>query len=111
LTHIIDVSSFSPDELVILTDFLASCGDLKASLTDNSSKNAHAMLAIFVVLHSRKEIRGTDEKGCEVTKMVNQCDVWHFLWRQPPLAKRRKMTMSFTTHALTKLYHTTRGNN
>lgn len=77
LTRTIDIASFSKDEIVILTDFSATC-DLRAAQTDNSSQDAHAVLAIFAVLHSRREVKGKDEKDIVVTRMVNDCDVWHF---------------------------------
>jgi hypothetical protein len=63
-------------ELLIFTDF-SSTVDLFASQTDNSSQNAHAVLAIFVVLSNRRDVR-IKRDGRFVTKSINDCDVWYF---------------------------------
>lgn len=47
--------------------------------TDNCSTDAHAVLAIYVVLHSRREVFVADQYGGPPQKkIVNDCDVYHF---------------------------------
>jgi hypothetical protein len=68
--------------------------DLIACESDNSSDNDHAVLAIFVVLHIRRDIV---IKGARlaVMKSINECDVWQFFGD----TKGRRMIMSYTMRA------------
>jgi hypothetical protein len=50
---------------------------LSAGETANCSQDAHAVLAIFVVLSNRRDIV-IKRDGKDVTKSIHDCDVWHF---------------------------------
>jgi hypothetical protein len=77
ITRKADIGTFGPSELLIFTDFSATM-DLRASQTDNSSVDAHAALQIFVVLHSPRVVKVSDDNGVEHEKRVHECDVWYF---------------------------------
>ena len=76
-TRRLDTNTFGALDLAIFTDFSATM-DLRAAKTDNSSVDNHAVLAIYVVLHSPRDIQIQLEDGTFVTKRVHECDVWHF---------------------------------
>ena len=61
------------------TDFSATC-DLRAAFTDNSSVDNHAVLDIFVVLHSRRKAEINLAGNMREEKNVCSCDVFLFLW-------------------------------
>jgi hypothetical protein len=46
-------------------------------MMDNCSQDAHAVLCIFVVLHSPRDVT-VNKEGRDVTVRLNECDVWHF---------------------------------
>jgi hypothetical protein len=59
-------------------DFSATM-DLHACETKCSATDGHAVLAIFIILHSPQEVNILDENGKIIgTKHVHDCDVWHF---------------------------------
>jgi hypothetical protein len=62
--------------LLSFTDFSASL-DLGASEKDNSSVDRHAVLAIFVVLHSKRTVT-VNKDGKMVEHLVYECDIWRF---------------------------------
>jgi hypothetical protein len=72
----IDIRTFVESELLIFTDFSTTC-NLRAAMADNCSQNAHAVLCIFVVLHSPRDVTVIKDER-EVTVRINECDVWHF---------------------------------
>jgi hypothetical protein len=51
----IDICIFVESELLIFTDFSATC-NLQVAMADNCSQNAHAIPCIFVVLHSPRNV-------------------------------------------------------
>jgi hypothetical protein len=72
----IDTETLEDSCLLAFTDFSASM-DLRAGVLDNSSVNRHAVLAIYVVLHSKRSVT-VDKDGKSVEHTVYECDIWHF---------------------------------
>ena len=91
-----DIRTFTADELLIFTDF-ASTVDLKAACTDNSSQDAHAVLAIFVVLMNRRDIFVTQDDGSVFKKVSMIAMSGISSVTQNPRARR--ITMCSTMHA------------
>ena len=77
MTRRLDTNTFSTSELLVFTDFSATM-DLHAAKADNSSVNNHAVLAIYVVLYSPRDVNVKLDNGEVQTKRVNECDVWYF---------------------------------
>jgi hypothetical protein len=69
----VDVATLSRNELLVFTDFSATC-DLHAAKLDNCSQDAHAVLAIFVVCHSPRFVTVKQEEE-DVRHRLNDCDV------------------------------------
>jgi hypothetical protein len=72
--------------LLFFTDFSASL-DLGAAEKDNSSVDRHAVLAIFVVLHSKRAVT-VNKDGRMVEHLVYECDIWHFFGESMPKDKK-----------------------
>ena len=64
--------------MMILTGFPA-IANLKASKTDNSSVDNHAVLAIYYALYDFRDFTYKDADGKEVKKVICTCDVWNWL--------------------------------
>ena len=74
----INIKTFNADkEIAFLVDFSAMV-NLYAKSKDNSDTNTHAILAIYVVLHNRKDVSIVTE-GRETKHSVNECDIFTFL--------------------------------
>jgi hypothetical protein len=73
----VDVVTLSRNELLIFTDFSATC-DLHTAKLDNCSQDAHAVLAIFVVCHSPPFVTVKQDEQEDVRHRLNDCDVWYF---------------------------------
>jgi hypothetical protein len=75
--RLIDVQAPQPHELLVCTDFSATL-DLMAKQKMNSSVDSHAVLAIYVILHSPEKV--TVKLANDTTQEVNynECDVWYF---------------------------------
>jgi hypothetical protein len=76
ITRKLDIDTLSSDELLIFTDFSATM-DLRAVTATNSSTNAHAVLAIYVVLHSPRQV-SVVEGGVTREMQTHDCDVFNF---------------------------------
>jgi hypothetical protein len=70
----IDTKTLPSNEILVFTDFSAS-PDLRAKMTDNCSADAHAVLDVFVVLHSRRKVT-VEKEDMLVSTMVYDCEVW-----------------------------------
>jgi hypothetical protein len=75
-TRRIDSLNIPKNKILIMTDFLATL-DVRGAQTGNSSTDAHAVLAIYVVLDSQREVKVT-KNGKEVRTKVNECNVCFF---------------------------------
>ena len=82
----IDTEAIEDDTALIFTDFSAT-DDLRAAQTDNSSEDAHMTIAIYVVLHSSREVQVDTANGAQ-TKWINDCDVWYCVG--PTISKGKK---------------------
>jgi phage tail protein X len=76
LAKLINTRTLQMLRLLIFTDFSASM-DLRAGETDNSSVDRHAVLAIYIVLHSKRVVT-VEKDGKLVKHTLYDCDVWHF---------------------------------
>jgi hypothetical protein len=72
----IDTNTFKANELNVYTDFSASL-NLRADQAICGATDRHAVLAIFVILHSRRDVT-VQKDGKDVSISVNECDVWYF---------------------------------
>jgi hypothetical protein len=66
----VDVATHSRNELLMFTNFSATC-DLHATKLDNCSQDAHAVLAIFAVCHSPCFITVKQDKQEDVRHQLN----------------------------------------
>ena len=63
--------------MIILTDFSA-IANLKASKTDNSSVDNHAVLAVYYVVYDFRDAQYLDENKEKKIKKISTCDVWNW---------------------------------
>ena len=102
----VDIAILSRTELLIFTDFSATC-DLHAGKLDNCSQDAHAVLAIFVVCHSPRFVTVKQEEE-DVTHQINNCDAGISLVIRSQ--KGRKMTTFFIMPVSKRLLKPTSAN-
>ena len=83
-----DIKTVEPGTAVVLTDFSATV-DLRAAQTDNSSVDNHAVLDIFMVLHSARTVPIIVSDTGE-TEDVWTCTVECFYFFGPSMSKGKK---------------------
>jgi hypothetical protein len=97
----IDTKTLPSNEILVFTDFSAS-PDLRAKMTNNCSADAHAVLDIFVILHSRRKL-SVEKEGAMVSTLVYNCDVWYFFGST--LSKGKKNNHVFHNSCLDHIVH------
>jgi hypothetical protein len=73
-----DISS---DSLLIFTNFSATTCDVKAAQLDHCSQDDNAVLTVYIVCHSQRDIQVEVPNGNRMTikcARINNRDVWYF---------------------------------
>jgi hypothetical protein len=71
-------------------------------MTDKCSAHTHAVLDIFIMLHSRRKV-AVEKEGTMVLTMVYDCDVWYFF--DSTLSKGKKNDRVFHNSCLDHIVH------
>jgi hypothetical protein len=91
----VDAATLSRNELLVFTDFSATC-DLRATKLENCSQDAQVVLAIFVVCHSPRLI--TVKQEDKTTLRIKSTIAMYGISLGTRCPKERKMTTYFITH-------------